>query len=137
MDTDTNTNTNANESNSIENKTDKNDDDYIITTNVNKKISDELKLNSFNFNDKFSWKSPNEYGLSNSNAIIPNYYNIHKNPQKIFTIDYLEIIKDDIKNFRTLNKYQLEYIKSLPHEHKNELFDIFNECIDSVGTILK
>jgi hypothetical protein len=50
--------------------------------------------------------------LENSDVIIPSYYEIHKHPSKIFNLDYFEIIKDDIRNYRELNKYQMEYIRN-------------------------
>jgi len=39
------------------------------------------------------------------------------------------MIKDDIRNCRIMNEYQLKYIKELSHEYKNELFDIYNNCL--------
>jgi hypothetical protein len=107
-----------------------NDDDYIIKTNINRSIAKELGLNANSYDENSSYEPPKEHGLSNSNVIIPSYYKLDKNPSKIFSIDYYEIIKDDIRNFRPLNKYQLEYIKKLSHEQKNELFDIYNLCTE-------
>ena len=69
----------------------------------------------------------------NSNVIIPPYYSLHKNPTKIFDANYFEIIKDDIRNYRALNEYQLKYVKELSHENKNELFDLFNKCMKIFG----
>jgi len=57
--------------------------------------------------------------------IIPEYYHLARHPSKILDIDYLKIIKDDIRNFRILNPYQMKYIKELDHEDKDELFDLF------------
>ena len=83
------------------------------------------------------WVPPKEHGLVNADIIIPSYYNIHKNPNKIFDLDFLNIIKDDIRNFRKLNKYQLEYIKRLPDEDKYELILLFDHCFDSIAEILE
>ena len=126
----------------LENDNNNDDDDvvhnYIITTNVNRNLSKELKLgiDDIKLDERFSWEPPKEHGLCNSNFIIPKYYHLHKNPHKIFSIDYYEIIKDDIRNFRQLNKYQLEYIKELSHEDKNELLELYNNCIISIEKII-
>ena len=113
-----------------------NDNDYIITTKVCKRLSKELGLPEYIYDEKINYEPPKENGLANCDVIIPSYYHVDKHPSKIFDIDYYEIIKDDIRNFRVLNKYQLEYIKQLSHEHKNELFDIFNLCINTFNTLL-
>jgi len=107
------------------------DDYYQFTTNVNRTLSKVLGIDDikeFKIDDYQPYEVPKEHGLSNCNIIIPSYYNLYKHPSKIFDIDYYEIIKDDIRNCRTLNEYQLQYIKDLSHEHKNEIFDIFNSC---------
>ena len=94
--------------------------------NINKNII--IKDEQYEIN----YDPPKEHGLSNSDFIIPLHYQLHKHPSKILDIDYYQLIKDDIKNYRTLNKYQLQYIKELSREYKNELFDIFNKCIDTL-----
>ena len=66
--------------------------------------------------DTKEWKPPENAGLNNCNVIIPNYY--FNTYDKAIDIEYITIIKDDIRNMRTLNFYQLEYIKTLPHEEK-------------------
>ena len=75
------------------------------------------------------YEPPKEHGLINSDVIIPQYYFNNKDPSKILNINYYDIIKDDIRNYRVLKKYQLEYIKNLPSEYKDELIDIFNDCL--------
>ena len=86
-----------------------------------------------NLEEKNNWVPPS---LNNCNFIIPQYYNLHKNPRKIFTINYFEMIIDDIRNFRKLDKYKLEYIKKLSNEHKNKIIDIFNRSLDAISEIL-
>ena len=106
-------------------------DSYQFTTKVNRTLSKVLGIDDikeFQIGDYEPYDVPKEHGLSNCNIIIPSYYNLYKHPSKIFDIDYYEIIKDDIRNCRTLNEYQLQYIKGLSHEQKNEIFDIFNCC---------
>ena len=115
----------------------KEDENYIIKTKVCKRLSKELGLNEIIFDENISYKPPKESGLSNSDIIIPSYYQLHKHPSKIFNIDYYEIIKDDIRNIRPLNKYQLEYIKELSDEYKYELINIFNDCIKTFVDLLK
>ena len=38
-------------------------------------------------------------------------------------MDYYEMINDDIRNYRKLNKYQVNYIKSLDHDRKNKIIE--------------
>lgn len=115
-----------------------NDDDnnYIIHTNMNNILKKEFGLNENYYEEKIDYEPPKIYGLINSEPIISPNYNLHKDPLKIFDIDYFNIIKDDIRNCKSLNKYQLDYIKQLSHEKKNELFDIFNICIDILNKLL-
>jgi len=110
---------------------DDHDDDtnYVFKANICTMLSRELQLSEINYDDMGNYDVPKESGLSNCNVIIPSYYNLHKYPSKALNVDYYEIIKDDIRNFRVLNEYQLKYIKDLSHHYKNELFDIYNSCI--------
>ena len=105
-------------------------DSNIIFANLNKPLYDLFAPSSLSqpktpvINE---WIPPAKPGLSNCQAIIPNYY-----PRKyntILDIDYLTIIKDDIKNCRVLNSYQMEYIQSLNTHEKQELFVLFNQCV--------
>jgi hypothetical protein len=118
-----------------DNNTEIDDQHYEIKARVCKRLSKELGINDiqrYDENTLVMYEPPKEPGIHNCNAIIPVYYHLHKHPSKILHIDYFEIIKDDIRNFRELNKYQLEYIQDLSHEQKNELFMIFNDCIASI-----
>jgi hypothetical protein len=80
----------------------------------------------------FQWKPPEKSGLENCNYIIQLYYNIHNNYKKSFSLDYLAIIKDDMKNYRKLNKFQLDYIKELNDADKNDIIDIYFTCMNSL-----
>lgn len=91
-----------------------------------------------------SYEPPQNYGLSNSEPIIPSYY-LKKikflfNDKEIETsyldIHFFDVIKDDIRNIRKLNKYQLEYIKNLSHDEKFEIINLMNETIITVSEIL-
>ena len=112
------------------------DDNYIIKAKICKRLSTELGLEEIKFDEIGIYDVPKEHGLSNCNMIIPSYYQLHKHPSKIFTLDYFEMIKDDVRNLRELNKYQLEYIKSVSHECKNELLDIYNECSKLLNIVI-
>jgi hypothetical protein len=112
------------------------DNNYIMKANVCRKLSKILNIDDIKYDQNFLWDVPKEHGLKNCDYIIQPYYKYHEKVQKIFDIDYYEIIKDDIRNFRALNKYQLEYIKQLSNEEKNELFEIFNDCIKSFNDLI-
>ena len=75
------------------------------------------------------WMPPKYHGLNNCNQIIPKYY-FGSNVLIYMDLDYLFMIKDSIRNFRKLNKYQLKYIRGLDHETKNELFGVFVDCMN-------
>lgn len=100
-------------------------ENYTIKTNVCLRLSQELNLEEHQYDDT-DYDPPEESGLENCNMIIPEYYQIARNIENAYNIDYYEMIQDDIRNFRALNKYQLEYIKTLSHEQKNELIELFN-----------
>ena len=106
-----------------------NNDNYVIKANVCKILSKQLKLPEIQYDYMGEYVPPKQHGLSNSGVIIPQYYFDKKDLSKIIDIDYYKIIKDDIRNCRVLKKYQLEYIKKLPSECKDELIDIFNDCL--------
>lgn len=107
----------------------------LITKNVSKKISELFGIPENKYDDEqIDWEPPKTHGLSNSERIIPSYY-IHPT-KKILDIDYYEIIKDDIRNLRKLNQYQLYYIENLPHKYKNEIIHIFNDCLKSIEILL-
>jgi hypothetical protein len=116
--------------------TDSDYENYVIRAKICKRLSRELGLEEITY-DITDYEPPENPGLENSNVIIPAYYQIHKHPSKIIDLDYLYMIKDDIRNFRQLNKYQLKYIKDLSHDHKNELIEIFNNCIGAFNEIIK
>jgi hypothetical protein len=107
---------------------------YDFTTPVNRTLSKILEIPPFTPEEIKEWKIPEQPGISNSGRIIPIYYDRPEN--KILTIDYLNIIKDDIRNYRPLNEYQLEYIKKIDDETKNEIIDIFNECLINFANYL-
>jgi hypothetical protein len=117
--------------------TDSDCENYVIKANICPRLSQELSLPEIVYDIGISdYEPPNEPGLTNSGTIIPAYYKLDKHPSKILEIDYLYIIEDDIINLRPLNQYQLDYIKQLSHESKNELFELFNECLKNLNEII-
>lgn len=80
--------------------------------------------------NKIECKAPDSYGLNNSERIIPSYYHFEKKSiSEISNFNYLDIIKDDIRNLRPLNDMQLEYVNKLDSNDKNVIIKLFNECI--------
>ena len=46
-------------------------------------------------------------------------------------------LQRDIRNLKVLNELQMQFIKTLSHESKNELFEIYNECIRLFNELMK
>ena len=113
------------------------DENYIIKAKVCKRLSKEFGLEEINCNGTIMIDPPTKHGLSNSFSIIPSYYQLHNHPSKIFHVDFFEIIKDDIRNCRSLNNYQMEYIKEIKDEYKYELIKLFNECLNVYKNIIE
>ena len=116
--------------------TDSDYENYVIRAKVCTRLSKELNLPEITY-DLSDYEPPEAHGLENSNTIIPVYYHLDKHPSRILNVDYLHMIKDDIRNFRQLNEYQIEYIKDLSHEDKNDLLEIFNDSIGAFNELIK
>ena len=116
--------------------TDSDYENYVIRAKICRRLSRELNLPEIKF-DISDYEPPEAHGLENSNTIIPAYYHVDKHPSRILNVDYLHMIKDDIRNFRQLNNYQLEYIKELSHEYKNDLLELFNDSIGAFKDLIK
>ena len=104
-----------------------NEDEYKIQAKMCKRLSREFGIEEIK-------PAPENYGLENSDVIIPSYYKLHEDPSKIIDFDFYKIIQDDIRNGRKLNSYQIEYIKNLKGCYKDELIVLFNECL---GTFIE
>ena len=76
-----------------------------------------------------------ENGKKGSDEPLPEYYKMSR--IKSTSIDYLTIIMDDIRNYRTLNKLKLDYVSKLSHEQKQTIIEVFNECMAMVEDIIK
>jgi len=105
------------------------DESYQFHANVSPNLARAINAPEFEYKcpDTTLWDTPENPGLDNCNVIIPSYY--IKSYNTSVNIDYFTIIKDDIKNCRPLNAYQIEYTKQLSHEEKNEIIEIFNKCM--------
>jgi hypothetical protein len=112
------------------------DELYSFHAHINDSLCDSIGVRpaSRNF-PVVEWNPPSQPGLQNSNAIIPAYYtNAHLDMTKI---DYFTIIKDDIKNCRVLNAYQMEYIHTcIDDNQKQELFVIYNEVVQLFNDVM-
>ena len=137
-----NSNSGNNNSNSENNNSDNSDSktndnkseiDYIKYKNICPKIAElfNLTYDSDKFN-KYDINIPNEYGLLNSEKIIPEYYLSRLEVGKIFEIDFTFTIIDSIRNIRILTYYQKEHLKTL---EKNELYEIILEYDKSMNAI--
>jgi hypothetical protein len=109
-------------------------EDYKFKTNVNNTLAKILNIPEIKHDEPCRWEPPKENGLRNSISIIPGYYNHAR--IDYFNLNYFEIIKDDIRNMRTLNNYQMDYIKQLSSHEKNELIEIFNQCLSAINELL-
>jgi hypothetical protein len=125
-------NNNINNSDNSDNKNiiDINNNNYIIKTEMNKSLSKEFGIDKEDDSENINYDIPNKHGLDNCNVIIPNYY---FNLLSFDQFDYFTIIKDDIRNFRKLNNYQLEYIKKLDHDKKDIIITLLNDCISLIS----
>ena len=120
-----------------------NDSDYksndtyykIDYTKLSQNLLDYFDTNIDTINNIYiDWTPPNINGLDNSDIIIPQYN--FNNSKSILAIDYFDIIIDNIRNLRKLNKYQLEYIKTLNDDSKHILFLEFNKLFDNIELLL-
>lgn len=94
----------------------KDDNNYDSTRNTTTTTS--------NSNTSAEWIAPSKHGLDNSEIILPSYYQ-STNKSKYIDIDYIAVIKDDIRNFRKLNRYQIEYIiNNIDEDTKTDLLSI-------------
>lgn len=98
----------------MSNDTDSNDTDeksYQFHANVCPILARAINVPEYKCDHIFSYDVPESHGLDNCNIIIPSYY--IKSYNRSVDIDYFTMMKDDIKNYRPLNKYQLEYLTPL------------------------
>ena len=75
------------------------------------------------------------YGLNNSDKIIPSHY--FNQDEKFKDIDLFYELTKDIRNLKPLSNQQLEYVNTLPKEKIINLLNIYNECLDNINNILE
>ena len=46
-------------------------------------------------------------------------------------------LQRDIRNLKVLSELQMQFIKTLSHEYKNVLFEIYNQCIHLFNELMK
>jgi hypothetical protein len=110
--------------------------DVIRPMNVNRPLAKLLGIPEYKCDNdtKNTWEAPNTHGLNNSSHIIPPYY--ISNNERMFNLNFYDIIKDDIRNYRKLTKYQMDYILQMSEYDKNELLVLFNECMKNLIDII-
>lgn len=109
-------------------------EEYIDLTKLSPSLIKYINSNSdINKNIQTDWEPPKCHGLKNSFIIIPQYY--HKAGEKILKIDYYQMIIDDIRNLRKLNEHQLNFIKDLDDESKQQIFLEFNNLFDVIQSL--
>ena len=114
-----------------------NDSDYkLAIDNLSPGLKEVLNNSNGSFSSvssdsKIDWEAPKLHGLSNSDAIIPQYYFkeslIQKNSNNLIDIKYLTVVRDDIRNYRKLSEHQVDYICNLDVDNKNELIKLLIE----------
>lgn len=104
--------------------------EYQFRANVCPILARAINVPEYKCDHISSYDPPESHGLDNCNVIIPSYY--VKSYNRSVDIDYFTMMKDDIKNYRPLNKYQLEYIKNMNHKDKDEIISVFNEVVTSL-----
>lgn len=101
-----------------------------LHNNIKYNINDNTQNDIFDLIDDWS-KPPETYGLGNSDRIFGQYYLTHQDLNgKIFHIDFLYTIMDDIRNFRKLSKYQLAFIRNVDPETKSIIINEFNNALN-------
>lgn len=112
-----------------------------ISDNLRKIMNNDISYNNTIISERQNpnvfiedWSSPLEtYGLENSERIFGQYYLTGKDLNgKIVNIDFLFTIFDNIRNFRPLTIYQLEYIKTLDNLAHIMIIDEFNNSMETL-----
>ena len=76
-------------------------------------MEDEIDFNIQNeYDNSQPYIPPENPGLDNSERIFEQYYLTNQDLKgKLFNINFLFTIEDNIRNIRVLNSYQIEYMK--------------------------
>ena len=72
------------------------------------------------------------------NKHVYKLYQMQSNPliQNNQEPDAIRTLQCDIRNLKVLNALQMQFIKTLSHESKNELFEIYNQCIQLFNELM-
>ena len=103
-------------------------DNQSTTNNIDNTDNTSQLTNNIDNTDNTAQLTNNINNTDNKAQLTNNIDNTD-NISKPLRTDYFEILKDDIRNIRILNSTQTNYIKTLSHEQKNEVLDIYNSCI--------
>jgi hypothetical protein len=100
------------------------DDDRLYCKNLCPQLAKVMGIkikNNDDINNKYNDNNDN----SNNDIIKITKFcrQYYKN-----SFDYIQVIKDDIRNFRKLEPPQLEYIKNMDNIQKNSILEILHEC---------
>ena len=96
---------------------------------MNRKLSIPLENPILHLDNTFKTEPvAMHYGLSND-EVIHTLYKYHNNC--MVSVDYIDVIKDDIVNLKPLDKKQMEYVFHLNTEEKNEIIILFNQSIET------
>ena len=67
-----------------------------------------------------------------TDRIIPEYYINHTGIKTgALTFDYYETILDSIRNLRTLNRHQMQFLKTISNDQLIQIVHIYNEMFDT------
>ena len=67
-----------------------------------------------------------------TDRIIPEYYINHTGIKTgALTFDYYETILDSIRNLRTLNRHQIQFLKTITHDQLIQIVHTYNEMFDT------
>jgi len=110
---------------------------HLFCNNINPSFRKELGIeinDNHDHNLQTDWKPPSNYGLSNSERIIPQHY--FERNQKSMDIDMFYELTKDIRNLKPLNHVQLNFIKTLPKEKVMEIIELYNLCLQNMEEFL-
>lgn len=111
----------------------------VLCKNISGNLLRELGVDVLENETKSNEYIPPEYpGLENSDRVFSRFYLTNQNLHgKIFDIDFLFTIEDNIRNLRLLNQYQLEYLNSLSQQQLIDLIIEYNEAYKMIDTVLE
>jgi hypothetical protein len=106
----------------------------ILLEPVNQEINNQEINNQEINNQEINNQEINNQEINNQEII--RYYNIHKKYNKSVEFNILNLIKDSIKNCRSLTEYELLYIDKLTTEEKIEIIKLYNIMYSNIINLL-